>query len=266
MHLRYSNSLKMLFTLQQQSHALLECLFCNVLLCYKSSIVDTGLQELYLPLLVTGIHCTMGWVWKDMLCQSIFLKVLVSVRWSWDKPYCPGCKHWCPSYVAIWLRASLCWRCAFQNIVMKWQGFCCGLEHTVSAVWLSKEVELIPEPRDPPTVLLAMHCARSRTDLNCPCAVRCERPLITSCPIPRRETNTLRERKLWWKKFKIKSYASGFGKIWDSRSIEWKEKLSTDPLTAVLVSLDHFYGICGVSSWNGRLQTSQPSLISYWGS
>ena len=32
--------------------------------------------------------------------------------------------------VAIWLKASLCWRCAFQNIVMKWQHFCCGLEHT----------------------------------------------------------------------------------------------------------------------------------------
>ena len=28
---------------------------------------DTGLQELYLPLLVMGIHCTMWWVWKDIM-------------------------------------------------------------------------------------------------------------------------------------------------------------------------------------------------------
>ena len=34
----------------------------------------------------------------------------------------------------------------------------------------------------------------------------------------------------------------------DSKSIEWKEKLSTDPLTAILASLDHFYGIYGASS------------------
>ena len=42
-------------------------------------IVDTGLKEIYLPLLVTGIHCTMWWVWK-YICQSIFLKVSVSVE------------------------------------------------------------------------------------------------------------------------------------------------------------------------------------------
>ena len=49
-------------------------------------LVDTGLKELYLPLLVTGIHCTMWWVWKH-ICQY---------QWSWDKPYSPGCNHFCP--------------------------------------------------------------------------------------------------------------------------------------------------------------------------
>ena len=120
----------------------------------------------------------------------------------------------------------------------------------------------IPEPRDPPTVLLAMHCARSRTELKCHCAVRCERPLITSCPIARRETDTLRERKLWWKKFKIKRFASGFGKIWDSRSIEWKEKLSTDPLTAVLLSLTIFMGFMEFRAGTvGFRLPSRPSFL-----
>ena len=49
-------------------------------------LVDTGLKELYLPLLVTGIHCTKLWVWKH-ICQY---------KWSWDKPYSPGCNHLCP--------------------------------------------------------------------------------------------------------------------------------------------------------------------------
>ena len=49
-------------------------------------LVDTGCKELYLPLLVTGIHCTMWWVWKH-ICQY---------QWSWDKPYSPGCNHLCP--------------------------------------------------------------------------------------------------------------------------------------------------------------------------
>ena len=55
---------------------------------------DTGLNELYLPLLVTGIHCTMWWVLKH-ICQSIFLKVSVSVklRQTFDSP---GCNHLCP--------------------------------------------------------------------------------------------------------------------------------------------------------------------------
>ena len=48
--------------------------------------VDTGLTKLYLPLLVTGIHCTMWWVWKH-ICQY---------QWSWHKPYSPGCNHLCP--------------------------------------------------------------------------------------------------------------------------------------------------------------------------
>ena len=48
-------------------------------------LVDTGLKELCLPLLVTGIHCTKLWVWKH-ICQY---------QWSWDKPYSPGCNHLC---------------------------------------------------------------------------------------------------------------------------------------------------------------------------
>ena len=48
--------------------------------------MDTGLKELYLPLLVTGIHCTKLWVWKH-ICQY---------QWRWDKPYSPGCNHLCP--------------------------------------------------------------------------------------------------------------------------------------------------------------------------
>ena len=49
-------------------------------------LVDTGLKELYLPLLVTGIHYAKLWVWKH-ICQY---------QWSWDKPYSPGCNHVCP--------------------------------------------------------------------------------------------------------------------------------------------------------------------------
>ena len=56
-------------------------------------LVDTGFKELYLPLLVTRIHCTMWWVWKH-ICQSIFSKC--QYQWSWDKPYSLGCNHLCP--------------------------------------------------------------------------------------------------------------------------------------------------------------------------
>ena len=87
---------------------------------------------------------------------------------------------------------------------------------------------------------------------NC-CDVSFERPFITSHP--RARSYASRERKLWWKKFKIKRFPSGCDEIWDSRSIEGKDKLSTDPLTAILASLDHLYGIYGASSWNGRLQS-----------
>ena len=99
-----------------------------------------------------------------------------------------------------------------------------------------------------PTVLLAMtlpmHCPRPRTEANGRCDVSFERPLITSRP--RARTYASRERKLWRKKFKIKRFASGCDEIWDSRSIEGKDKLSTDPLTAILGSLDHLYAIYGV--------------------
>ena len=65
-------------------------------------LVDTRLKELYMPLLVTGIHGTKLWVWKH-ICQY---------QWNWDKPYSPGCNH-LMSYVAIWLQACLHWRCAY---------------------------------------------------------------------------------------------------------------------------------------------------------
>ena len=61
-------------------------------------LVDTECKELYLPLLVTRIHCTMWWVWKH-ICQY---------QWSWDKPYSPGCNHLCHM-----LQACLLWRCAY---------------------------------------------------------------------------------------------------------------------------------------------------------
>ena len=73
-------------------------------------LVDTGLKELYFPLLVTGIHCTMWWVWKH-ICQY---------QWSWDKPYFLGavttfvlCCNLAPSMSALEL-------CIFSNIVTKW--------------------------------------------------------------------------------------------------------------------------------------------------
>ena len=75
-----------------------------------------------------------------------------------------------------------------------------------------------------------------RTEADCRCDVSWERPLITSRPKAR--SYAYRERKLWWKKVKIKRFASGYDEIWDSRSIEGKDKLSTDPLTAILASLE----------------------------
>ena len=79
-------------------------------------------------------------------------------------------------------------------------------------------------------------CPPPRTKADCRCDVSWERPLITSRPKARSYAS--RERKLWWKKVKIKRFASGYDKIWDSRSIEGKDKLSTDPLTAILASLE----------------------------
>ena len=69
--------------------------------------VDTGLiKELYLPLLVTGIHCTVWWVWKH-ICQY---------QWNWDKPYSPAVT----TYVLCcnWLQACLhYWRCTYFQTV-----------------------------------------------------------------------------------------------------------------------------------------------------
>ena len=65
---------------------------CNGLLTLFLILVDTGLKELYLPVLVTGIHCTKWRVWKH-ICQY---------QWSWDKPYSPGCNHLCPYQTLSW--------------------------------------------------------------------------------------------------------------------------------------------------------------------
>ena len=78
------------------------------------------------------------------------------------------------------------------------------------------------------TMTLAIHCASPRMEANCRCDVSFERPLITSRP--RAWSYLAWERKLWWKKFKIKRFPSGCDKIWDSRSIEGKDSLATDPL------------------------------------
>ena len=85
------------------------------------------------------------------------------------------------------------------------------------------------------------------------CDVSFERPLITSRPRTR-YTHPEKENSDG-KSLKIKRFASCCDEIWDSSSIEGNDKLSTDPLTAILASLDHFYGIYWASSWNGRLQS-----------
>ena len=41
---------------------------------------------------------------------------------------------------------------------------------------------------------------------------------------PRTRSYASEERKLWCKKFKIKHFASGCDEIWDSRSLEGKDK------------------------------------------
>ena len=90
------------------------------------------------------------------------------------------------------------------------------------------------------------HCALSWTEVNCRCDVSFERVLIRSRLTA--WSYSSRKRKLWWKKFKIKHFENSFGEIWDSRSIEGN-------LTAILASLDHFYGIYGALSWKVRLQS-----------
>ena len=42
--------------------------------------MDTGLQELYLPLLVTGIHCTVWWVWKDISFHTYWVILFETTR------------------------------------------------------------------------------------------------------------------------------------------------------------------------------------------
>ena len=57
-------------------------------------------------------------------------------------------------------------------------------------------------------------------------AVSFERPLITLRP--RARSYVSRERKLWWKKFKIKLFASGYDKIWDSHEKHRRERQISD--------------------------------------
>ena len=47
------------------------------------------------------------------------------------------------------------------------------------------------------------------------------------------------------------------------KSSAWLAVVMKIPLTAILASLDHFYWIYGASSWDGRLQSPQPSNFSY---
>ena len=83
-------------------------------------LVDTGLKELYLPLLVTGIHGTMWWVWKH-ICQY---------QWSWDKSYSPGCNHLCPmlqfgsKHVCIG-GVHIFKHCHEMTLFLLWIGTCC---------------------------------------------------------------------------------------------------------------------------------------------
>ena len=136
---------------------------------------------------------------------------------------------------------------------------CQGTDTNARGFWLVKRTlgwkNVVPED------LSRNHCARPRTEANCHCDVSSERPLITSRS--RAQSYAPRERKLWWKKFKIKRFAGGCDEIWDSRNIEGKDKLSTDPLTAILTGLDHFYGIYGASRWNGRFHSPQPFHFSF---
>ena len=90
---------------------------CDTLLLI---LVDTGLKELYLPLLVTGLHCTKLWVWKH-ICQY---------QWSWDKPYSPGCNHLCPmlqfgsKHVCI-EDVHIFKHCREMTLFLLWIGSCC---------------------------------------------------------------------------------------------------------------------------------------------
>ena len=46
-------------------------------------------------------------------------------------------------------------------------------------------------------------------------------------------THREKETKLWWKKLKSERFVSCWDETWDFRSIEGKDKLSADPLTAI---------------------------------
>ena len=83
-------------------------------------LVDTGLKELYLPLLVTRIHCTKWWVWKQ-ICQY---------QWSREKPYSLGCNHLCPmlqfgsKHVCI-EDVHIFKHCREVTLFLLWIGTCC---------------------------------------------------------------------------------------------------------------------------------------------
>ena len=63
------------------------CAIAVYAMCY-SVINPSGYWtlELYLPLLVMGIHCTMWWEWKTYYPSWSSWKW--EYQWNWDKPYC----------------------------------------------------------------------------------------------------------------------------------------------------------------------------------
>ena len=60
------------------------------------------LLELYVPLLVSGIHLTVQCDVCDKTYYAFRSSSKCHYQWSWDKPYCPGCKHLCPMLQFGW--------------------------------------------------------------------------------------------------------------------------------------------------------------------
>ena len=109
-------------------------------------------------------------------------------------------------------------------------------------------------PRWRPWLVMVTSQTGSQTpDHRLHCLTKSSLTLFTPCPLPDGGKLSLSDRwlrtgpvvrsyasrernyeKLWWTKFKIKHFASGCDGTWDFRNIEGKDKLSADPLTAIL--------------------------------